>query len=151
MNPAFRKMFFCSEAGLGRHISYLVDPQPFEKILAGSSKLIEETLEHKKYSLTAHQIIYELEIEKQIVGIFVNITSSRKNQQQLDRLRADMINQARDMLEHQIKMSQEIAGYLGENTAKSETLIENLLKLASEESRNGKKGKNCQWDIFTSK
>jgi PAS domain S-box-containing protein len=151
MNPAFRKMFFCSEAGLGRHISYLVDPQPFEKILAGSSKLIEETVEHKKYSLVAHQIIYELEIEKQIVGIFVNITSSRKSREQLDRLRADMINQARDMLEHQIKMSQEIAGYLGENTAKSETLIENLVKLASEESRNDKKGKKSKWDIFTSK
>ncbi|MDN5280513.1 MAG: hypothetical protein PWR01_4478 [Clostridiales bacterium] len=152
MNPAFRKMFFCSEAVLGKHVSYLVDPQPFEKILTGSQSLIEETVNHAKYSLVAHQIIYQLQAEKQIVGIFVNITGSRKSQEQLDKLRASMIQQAREMLEHQIKMAQELAMHLGQSTAQGEILIENLLKLASAESeKEDPKKRDSQWDIFTSK
>jgi PAS domain S-box-containing protein len=150
MNPAFRKMFLCSEAVIGRHISYLLEPQPFEKILTGSETLIEETVNHEKYSLTAHQIIYSLPAEKQLVGIFVNITGSKKSQEHLDKLRQNLVNQARDMLAHQVQMSQELARYLGESTAQGEVLIDNLLTLAAAEQKSSKK-EGSAWDIFTSK
>jgi PAS domain S-box-containing protein len=29
MNPAFRRFFMCSEAIIGKPISYLMDPEPF--------------------------------------------------------------------------------------------------------------------------
>lgn len=151
MNPAFRRMFLCSEAVLGRHVSYLVDPQPFEKVLTGDRELIEETVNHARYNLICHQIVYELKAEKQLVGIFVNITPGRRSQEELDKLRAGMIKQAREMLEHQIQMAQELARHLGESTAQGEILIENLLKLADVEEENDKGKRNRPWDIFTSK
>ncbi len=151
MNPAFRKMFLCSEAVLGKHISYLIDPEPFTKILAGSENLIEQTVKHQRYNLIVHQIIYQLEVEKQLVGIFVNVTGSRRSIEQLAQLRSKTILQAREMLEHQVKMAQQMARYLGESTAQGENIIENLLKLAESEEDESSRRKGPEWDIFTSK
>lgn len=151
MNPAFRKMFLCSEAVLGKHISYLVDPEPFEKVLTGSENLIEQTVKHPRYNLIAHQIIYQLEIENQLVGIFVNITGTRQSIEELARLRSRTIQQAREMLEHQVKMAQQMAKYLGESTAQGESIIENLLKLTESEDEGETRRKGREWDIFTSK
>lgn len=151
MNPAFRRMFMCSEAVLGRHISYLVDPEQFELVLTGTKQLVEETVQHPKYNLVAHQIIYKLEVEKQIVGIFVNITGSSKNQQELAKLKSNTVEQAREMLEHQIHMAQQMAKFLGESTAQGETIIQNLLKLVESGENNKNQRKGREWDIFTSK
>ncbi|NLF96910.1 MAG: PAS domain S-box protein, partial [Candidatus Riflebacteria bacterium] len=151
MNPAFKKMFLCSDAVLGRHISYLVDPEPFEKVVTGRQQLIEETVKYQRYSLVAHQIIYRLEAEKQLVGIFVNITGSRQSMEELARLRHSTVEQAREMLEHQVKMAQELAKYLGESTARGETIIENLIKLTASDEKEEKPGRITEWDIFTSK
>lgn len=151
MNPAFKKMFLCSEAVLGRHISYLVDPEPFEKVVTGRQSLVEETVKHQRYNLVAHQIIYQLESEKQLVGIFVNITSSRQSMEELAKLRHSTIQQAREMLEHQVKMAQELARYLGESTARGETIIENLVKLTESDDSSESTGRITEWDIFTSK
>lgn len=151
MNPAFRRMFMCSEAVLGRHISYLVDPEQFEYVLTGTKMLVEETVVHQKYNLVAHQIIYKLEVEKQIVGIFVNITGSSKSQEELVKLKSNTVEQAREMLEHQIHMAQKMAKFLGESTAQGETIIQHLLKLVEtdEETKDRRKGR--EWDIFTSR
>ncbi|HMM60843.1 MAG TPA: (Fe-S)-binding protein, partial [Candidatus Rifleibacterium sp.] len=151
MNPAFRKMFLCSEAVLGKHISYLIDPEPFEKVLTGSENLIEQTVKHQRYNLIVHQIIYQLEIENQLVGIFVNITGNRQSIEELARLRSKTIQQAREMLEHQVKMAQQMAKYLGESTAQGESIIENLLKLTESEDEGENRRKGPEWDIFTSK
>ncbi|MBU1107765.1 MAG: 4Fe-4S binding protein [Candidatus Riflebacteria bacterium] len=151
MNPAFKKMFLCSEAILGRHISYLIDPEPFETVVTGKKKLVEEIVKHSRYNLIAHQIIYQLEAEKQLVGIFVNITSSRQSMEELERLKYSTVQQAREMLEHQVKMAQELAKYLGESTARGESIIENLLKLAEDEEDTENRRKGPGWDIFTSK
>lgn len=151
MNPAFRKMFLCSEAVLGKHISYLVDPEPFEKVLTGSESIVDQTVKHARYNLIVHQIIYQLEIEKQLVGIFVNITGSRQSIEELARLRSSTIQQAREMLEHQVKMAQQMAKYLGESTAEGESIIENLLKLTESENESENRRKGPEWDIFTSK
>ena len=102
MNPAFRKMFLCSEAVLGKHISYLIDPEPFEKVLTGSENLIEQTVKHQRYNLIVHQIIYQLEIENQLVGIFVNITGTAEHRR-TRQTAFKTIQQAREMLEHQVK------------------------------------------------
>lgn len=151
MNPAFRKMFLCSEAVLGKHISYLVDPEPFEKVVTGKQTIVEETVKHQRYNLIAHQIIYQLEAEKQLVGIFVNITGTRQSIEELARLRSKTIQQAREMLEHQVQMAQQMAKYLGESTAHGENIIENLLKLVENDDDTENRRKGPEWDIFTSK
>lgn len=151
VNPSFKRLFMCSDAVYGKSISYLMDPEPFEQIAAGKAELTEVTVEHAKYSLVCHQIVYALRDVKQYVGVFVNLTSSLLNKKQLDVLRARTVQQARDLLTHQIEIAGKIAQFLGESTAEGEKLLENLVKVAQENPTGGDDRKNS-WlkDTYTS-
>jgi transcriptional regulator with PAS, ATPase and Fis domain len=154
MNGAFRRMFVCSDAVAGKRISYLMDPEPFERLSTGRETMVEMTVRHERYNLVCHQILYPLPEERQYVGIFVNITHSRTSRKQLDELRAQTLLQARELLDHQVGLAQQIAQFLGESTARGEQLVENLMRLASENGQSGdtaKTGKGFSWDIYTSK
>ena len=152
MNPAFRKFFMCSEAVYGRPISYLMDPEPFARLASGQEQMIETIVEHKRYNLICHQILYPLREERQYVGIMVNITNNRTSQKKLDQLRAQTVLQARELLDHQIHMAEKLARFLGESTAKGEDLVEKLVLLANENSDSAaRKGDTWLRDTYTSK
>lgn len=129
MNPAFRKLFMCSESVLGRHVSYLMDAHPFEQLASGVAKSLEFVADHKNYNYTFHQIVYCLPDDNQYVGIFVDITQLRANEQELSRLRSETLAQARELLGHQIQAAQDMTRFLGENTARGEQLVEKLVEL----------------------
>jgi uncharacterized Fe-S cluster-containing protein/Fe-S-cluster-containing hydrogenase component 2 len=133
MNPAFRQMFLCSDSVLGKPVSYLMDPAPFEQLASGADEVIDVTMRHDNYNITCHEKLYPLHEEKQYVGIFVNITKSQEDEQQLQKLRSETVSQARELLEHQIRAAQEMAQHLGETTARGEALVRNLLHLVAEE------------------
>lgn len=152
MNPAFRRFFMCTNSVNGNRISYLMDPEPFIKLKESETEKIETTINHKNYGITSHQIMYKLAEEKQYVGIFVDITKNLTDVEKLDSLRKETIQKAQDLLDHQIEMAQQLAKLLGENTAKGEELVENLLKLTEDEKMKNIAGKkNWLWDIYTSK
>lgn len=151
MNPAFRKFFMCSEAVLGRPISYLMDPDSFEKLASGKTGMITTVVRHDRYSLVCHEILYALPDENQFVGIFVDITHSRINKEKLDQLREQTVSQARELLHHQINMAQTIAKFLGESTGQGEALLEKLMLIAGDESTDGKDDKEWLKDMYTSK
>ena len=157
MNPAFCKFFHCTEAFIGNRISYLMDPEPFEKLLTHDDEVTESIINHQKFNFTAHQKMYKLkedsETDKiQIVGIFVDITKSITDKKKLDSLRTKTLLQAQELLDHQITMAQELAKFLGESTARGEDLVENLIKLTDDEQKTKQNGKN-NWlrDTYTSK
>jgi PAS domain S-box-containing protein len=151
MNPAFRKFFMCSEAVLGRPISYLMDPDPFEKLSPEKTGMITTVIRHDRYNLRCHEILYTLPEEKQYVGIFVDITGSNVSKEKLDRLRAQTVTQARELLEHQINMAQTIAKFLGESSGQGEALLEKLIEIAGDESGEGKGTSEWLKDTYTSK
>lgn len=149
MNPAFRRFFSCSNAVCGRRISYLMDPEPFERLASGDEPMVTVTVRHEKYNLICHEILYRLPQERQYVGIFVNITSSLANEEKLRELRSQTARQARELLEHQVQMAQKMAQFLGESTAHGEELVRNLMMLATDPK--AEKDNRWLWDIYTSK
>jgi iron only hydrogenase large subunit-like protein/uncharacterized Fe-S cluster-containing protein len=130
MNPAFRAFFKCSNAVSGKPISYLMDPEPFERLLAEPNKQVNVIVNHAAYNLVCNEFIYVLPDEHQFIGIFVNITSQEKNQSQLDELREKTVIQARELLEQQLLMAETVASALGENAARAEALLEHLMEQA---------------------
>lgn len=135
MNPAFRRFFKCTDTLCGRPISLLMDPEPFERLASGRDDRIERTIEHPKYGLVCHQIMYTLPHEGQHVGIFVNTTHLQASRRQLDELRAQTIRQARELLQQQMTMAETIAVCLGENTARAEALLDKLMAAAESSGR----------------
>jgi len=133
MNPAFRRFFLTTEAVLGRPVSYLMDPEPFEILAAGRENKITAVADHPKYNLQCHQILYSLPEEKQYIGIFVDITHSRLTREKLDNLQNQVLEKTRELLEHQILSAQNIAKFLGESTARTEEILEQFVKYAGKE------------------
>lgn len=150
MNPAFKRFFMCSESVFGKNISYLMDPEPFVRLKANPDNVLECTVKHEKYGIMCHQKLYMLEKDRQYVGIFVDITKSENAREELDILKSETVTQARELLEHQINFAQKMAKFLGENTAKGEKLVDNLMKLTDNtEKSNG--GNKWLKDIYGSK
>lgn len=145
MNPAFRKTFMCSESVCGKRISYLMDPHLFETIASGERELVETVVRHERYGLECHEILYALREEKQYVGIFVNITHSRASQEKLSHLRAQTVQQAQQLLEHQVAMAQQIARLLGDSAARGEVLVEHLRQLGRDEGGSDEQQERRPW------
>ena len=131
MNPAFQKMFMCNNSILGRRISYLVDADGYEKMASGATDQYEAI--RSKYGKKYHEQLYTLPSEKQYVGLYTDVTKIKFDDQQLDLIKKQTMDQARELLDHQIKFSQEMAHYLGKSTARSEELVTHLMDLYDEQ------------------
>lgn len=131
MNPSFKKMFACSDSIIGKHIGYLIDPEPFEKLFNKNNSEIRQIVKYPNYNLICHQICYTLSEEKNYIGIFVDITDVQINKEKLNEYKTETITKAQELIEHQIKMAQELAKFLGDNTAKGEMLLNKLIDVIS--------------------
>jgi iron only hydrogenase large subunit-like protein len=127
-NPAFAKMFRVHGSSLGKSISHLIDPEPFDRIKSGQIEMADDIRVHKMQGLIAREIIYALRAEKQYVGIFINITADHLNAERLQKVKDDTAVQARELHEHQIEMARQFANFLGEYTAKGEQLVNKLIQ-----------------------
>jgi hypothetical protein len=125
-----------------------MDPEPFIKLKESEIDQIEETVHHQNYDISCHQILYKLPEENQFIGIFVDITKNVSDVEKLDSFRKKTIQQAQELLDHQVEMAQQLAKLLGENAAKGEALVENLLELTQDKQ---KKNKNWLRDTYTTK
>jgi len=127
MNQAFKNMFSCSDSLVGRKISYLIDPRQFENLIAGKEDATREYNHYQNYNVMCHTVAYRLPEEEQIVGLFVDVTDSKSSKDKLNALRSETVERAQELIDHQIDMAQELARFLGENTARGEVLMKNLI------------------------
>lgn len=127
MNPAFHKMFLCNNGILGRHISYLVNAEGYEKLLTENIDKYESI--QSKYGIRYHEILYPLREEQQYIGIYSDISRVKFDNKQLDVVTAQTLKHAREFLNHQITFAQEMAHFLGKSTAKSEELARSIISL----------------------
>jgi iron only hydrogenase large subunit-like protein/uncharacterized Fe-S cluster-containing protein len=136
MNPAFRQMFSCTDELIGRPVSYLMDPEPFEKVASGAAEQLNSVVRYENYGLVCRQIIYALPQEKQVVCILVGVEDSRNASARAEHLRNKTLAQAQELLEHQVSMAQEIAKYLGESTARGEELVRKIMELSETDEQH---------------
>ncbi len=127
MNPSFKKMFSCSDALIGRKISYLIDPDSFEKLAVGKEDVVRGVMHFAPYNLICHAVAYSLPEQRQYVGIFMDITDHQSSREKLDELKYETLIKAQELVDHQIGMAQEMARFLGEHTAKGEVLLKKLI------------------------
>jgi PAS domain-containing protein len=140
VNPAFLKMFRVAGTCLGKSISHLIDPEPFDRVKSGQVDTADDIRLHKLQGVIARGIVYGLRAEKQYVGIFINITADHLNAERLQKVKDETAVQARELHEHQIEMARQFANFLGEYTAKGEQLVNKLMQAV--ESRDGVEDKD---------
>ncbi|MDD5042482.1 MAG: [Fe-Fe] hydrogenase large subunit C-terminal domain-containing protein [Candidatus Omnitrophica bacterium] len=136
MNKSFKQFFGCSDTSVGRHISFVMDPVSFEKVASGVEECLAETVEFPQRYFSCHQLIYALRQERQYVGIFVDVSHIRGSERRLRQIKNQTVQQAKELLEHQIGIAQNIARFLGESTAKGEELVNKLMMIMNEDDKD---------------
>jgi iron only hydrogenase large subunit-like protein len=127
MNSSFCKYFTCSNSTIGKKISQLFNARDYEKLATGKAEYMEAVITYDDKEF--HQIAYRLPAEKQYVGIYTDVSGIRMTEAKMDRIKKQTVEKAQELLDHQIKMAQTIAKYLGESTAQSEELVERLMSI----------------------
>ena len=129
INDAFKRMFKCGESILGKRISYLMEPDSFEKLVSGSEKkIIDEVIYLAGYNIYCKRIIYSLDEFKRYVAIFIDITELKKGREELEKMKTDSILRAKELLEHQLSIAENVTKFLGESIAKTEKLVEDIIE-----------------------
>lgn len=131
VNAAFCEMFVTSEHCQGKPISYFISPEPFQRVLQDESKIFNETVHHSAYGLICQQLIYTIGSKdlKQVVGVMVNMTQSKKQALELDALRKETIGKAEEVIDRQIQSIQEITKALGRSAAETSAIMSHLTEL----------------------
>ena len=124
MNPAFRKMFMCGDAVLGRRVSYLFNAANFEKLLMSEDTSCESI--RTNYGVRYKEITFAIPEQRRYVGLYVDLTSTGA---EADLVQYEVIDQAQQLLKEHITASQEMAYYLGRSTARSEAFVQKLSEL----------------------
>lgn len=131
VNAAFCEMFVTSEHCQGKHISYFIHPEPFQRVLQEKVKIFNETVHHSAYGIICQQLIYTIGSEdlKQVIGVMVNMTQSKKQALELDALRKEAIGRAGEVVDRQIKSIQDITKALGKSAAETSAIMSHLTEL----------------------
>lgn len=137
MNRTFKKFFMVNDSVLGRPISYLLDPELYERLASGREDYVEGTASYSQYSLTCHYLLYAIRDIGQYIGTYVNITSSSAAIEKLTVMKRETIQQAQALLAHELETSQQFAKLLGESAGKTERLVQQIIEMAATETIAG--------------
>jgi PAS domain S-box-containing protein len=133
VNPSFRTMFHCEDDDLlGKPASQFIHSDCFERAIESGGKLmVKEFIPVHHVSFRAG--LFPIEGENLYCGIFIDISDEEKAKQNYNKLKAQTLKRAQEVITRQMKTAQEIARLLGETTAETKVLLVKLMSLFEEE------------------
>ena len=135
MNKSFEKMFMCNDAVLGKRISYLISDEAFDKLMAEDLEIYETV--RSKYGIRYHEVVFPMQDENEYVGIYTDISALKIDNYQIDLIKRQTLENAKDLLRQQIAFSQDLAAFIGRNEAKSEALVQQIVALLQDADTGG--------------
>ena len=129
LNPAAEKMLYCrNEEVKGKDLKSILDPTAFAEVLR-TKKMVTGEAFYPAYGLAVWQAIFYVETEDVLIGILIDITNEKQQRERLDMVTRETLEKAREVIDKQMRVAQEIAGLLGETTAETKVLLTKLIKL----------------------
>lgn len=134
VNPALSRMLKLeAEALIGRDAREVLDDvSEFRRALKTGQNVVGIEREYPRYDLYVRKLIFPIPDEKIVAGIFVDLTTEWKQERELGRLKAEAMQEVRQVVDKQMRVAQEIAGLLGETTAETKVSLLHLLEMLGE-------------------
>jgi PAS domain S-box-containing protein len=134
VNPALCRMLKSETASLiGRDAAGILgDVSEFRRALTSGQAVTGVEREYPRYDLYVRKLIFPIPDEKIVAGIFVDLTTEWKQERELGRLKAEAMQEVRQVVDKQMRVAQEIAGLLGETTAETKVSLLHLLEMLGE-------------------
>ena len=136
VNPAFCTLFNLeSKDILGQSLEVIFDEvEDFKRVWKHNSVIRGKIREYAKYNLFINQSIFAIAEEGLIASIFVNISDELDRKRELDKLKQETVQSVNAVVDHQMKVVQEIAGLLGETTAATKVNLLKIIELLQRDS-----------------
>ena len=131
VNPAFCRMFQTNpEDVIGQPASVILDDiQDFQKVWQTNSVIRGKFREYPQHQLYVNQVIFAIEDEGIIASIMVDISHDLARKHELEKLKRETIKKVNEVVDHQMKVVQEIAGLLGETTADTKVSLLKIIQM----------------------
>lgn len=131
VNPAMSEMLKTEPAALvGRNAADLLgDVSDFERAYAEQREITGQETTYERFDLHVRKVIFPVPNAKVVAGIFVDLTREWKQRNELESLRRQTAQEVRQVVDKQMRVTQEIAGLLGETTAETKVSLLRLLAL----------------------
>ncbi len=128
VNPAFCRMFRVEpQDAIDQPVNVILDSMDeFQKAWQHNRVIRSQRREYPSYQVCVNQVTFPIEEEGLIAAMMMDISYELEQKHELEQLKRETIQQVNDVVDHQMKVVQEIAGLLGETTAETKV---NLLKI----------------------
>ncbi|TEB14027.1 Iron hydrogenase 1 [Pelotomaculum sp. FP] len=138
INPAAEKIFDCASSVIGQKLDKLIDPSEFIRVFKEMT-IVKSSICYLSNKMVTRQIIFPL--GNRAVGIFTDITAELRKQKELQLVKTQTIQRAREVIKKQMTVAQVIAGLLGETTAETKVQLNQLINLMKEDGVEEKERK----------
>jgi iron only hydrogenase large subunit-like protein/uncharacterized Fe-S cluster-containing protein len=129
-NPSAERMFKINRNQvIGKELGTLIDDSDFLNVLMSRKSIIDRRVKYERFNLVTLQTICYIHEQGLVLGIFTDITRQEGREKELAEVRRETIEKAREVIDKQMRVAQEIAGLLGETTAESKVLLTRLINL----------------------
>ena len=131
VNPALCRMLRFEPGELvGRPAARLLgDVSDFRRALDESCEVVSDEVWYPRFALAVRKVVFPVPSEGLVAGIFVDVTRERSHREELEALRRKAALEVRSVVDEQMRVTQEIAGLLGERTAETKVSLLRLLAL----------------------
>ncbi|MDO4280155.1 MAG: [Fe-Fe] hydrogenase large subunit C-terminal domain-containing protein [Peptococcaceae bacterium] len=128
LNPFVKKMFDVFKLDVGSRLSDYFDVSYMRKAVEKREVVHNVTISYKDLDIWTQQTVQPLDSET-YVAFIVDITEREKQREQFNNVKRDLLVNATQVIDDQMRTAQEIASLLGETTAATKIT---LLKLIQE-------------------
>lgn len=130
VNPSFHNLFNSSRIKLNYWpIAALIEDPIFEELIHQEEMHLSKKIYLESVDKSFYSNLVKINEGKTIVGIFTDITQEENNRQELERVKSETITTCQEVIDHQMRIAQEIASLLGETTAETKIGLNKLKKL----------------------
>ncbi|MHB9130130.1 MAG: [Fe-Fe] hydrogenase large subunit C-terminal domain-containing protein [Armatimonadota bacterium] len=131
-NPAFEKMFGQTLSDMiGRPVKVILNTSGFERVQRTGRPFVRQELAHGE--IIIRELIFPVADEEMIIGLYIDVTEEVGRRKKLQQAKQETLGKARQVIDKQMRVAQEIAGLLGETTAETKVLLTRLIHLYDEE------------------
>ncbi|MEE9912826.1 MAG: PAS domain S-box protein [Deltaproteobacteria bacterium] len=134
LSPSAEHLFGCTLADVkGKHISRLIPLYDDFVAVRDTGKPVIGKIRRINDAIVAEQNIVRVEGQSLLVAIMRDITEHETEKHKFHELRAQTLEQTRQVVQKQMRVAHEIAHLLGETTAESKMIVSHLAKVLEEE------------------
>lgn len=136
VNPAFCQLFCVTpDAAIGQPAETLLDDvRDFKRVWETGVAQHNQLREYNHPPLLVNQAIVPIEAEGLLVCVMTDFSDQLAHKREQMRLKQETIKQVNEVVDHQMKVVQEIAGLLGETTAETKISLLKVIQILQHES-----------------